>query len=110
MGYAQEKKGQQKVSTLKHSHRKPAGWLASWGLLTIFCFLLGFSLYLFSAWCLKTSAVWCEHPGGSALFLGNAPRERKRHREGDLALRNGNARPAVQRHAGGCSNWSRVSI
>lgn len=58
----------------------------------------------------KTSAVWCEHPGGSALFLGNAPREWKCHREGDLALRNGNARPAVQRHAGGCSNWSRVSI
>lgn len=36
-----KKTGQQKMSTLKHSHRKPAGWLASWGLLAIFLLPLG---------------------------------------------------------------------
>lgn len=36
----------------------------------------------------KTSAVWCEHPGGSALSLGEAPAEWKHHEEDDLELRN----------------------
>ena len=54
----------------------------------------------------KTSAVGYEHPGISSLFLGNAPGERKRHWEGDLVPRNGNAHPAVQRHAGSCGSWS----
>lgn len=36
----------------------------------------------------KTSAVWREHPGGSALSLGEAPAEWKHHPEDDLELRN----------------------
>lgn len=45
MGYAQDRKGQQKVSTLEHSHRKPAG---CWGLLAIFLFpLVILSVFVF---------------------------------------------------------------
>lgn len=108
MGYAQEKKAQQKVSTLQCSHRKPAGWLAGWELLAIFLLPLGIlSVFVFSAVTL-TKPVLCGVSilEGSALFLGKAPGEWKRHQEGDLVLRNGNAHPTVHRHTGSCSNRS----